>query len=129
MTDWTKDPALIEAMAKVDMAGLDALVERVNALRREVELRWTGTFADNTVNTLDVTATAIQSLTAQLAEARDKALEEAAVIADHHRNARRAAHTEAHRRGAKVSATSLLARSLEAQQLAVAIRALKESQQ
>lgn len=52
------------------------------------------------------------------------AIEAAATVADHHRVARRSAHTDAHRRQAKQQATSLLARSLEAQQLMVAIRAL-----
>ena len=65
---------------------------------------------------------------AQLVEERrlawNEAIEAAATIADHHRKARRAAHNEAHRRGAKRQATSALGRSLEAQQLMVAIRAL-----
>lgn len=65
---------------------------------------------------------------AQLVEERrlawNEAIEAAATIADHHRKARRAAHNEAHRRGAKRQATSALGRSLEAQQLMVAIRDL-----
>jgi uncharacterized protein (DUF2342 family) len=42
------------------------LVEQVKSLRAEMELRFTGTFADNAVNTLDATADRITALSAEV---------------------------------------------------------------
>lgn len=47
------------------------LVERLRVLRREIELRWTGEFADNAVNTLDAVDARITTLEAEVARLRD----------------------------------------------------------
>lgn len=64
-------------MAETDpVRDVDALV----ALRREIELRWTGEFADNAVNTLDAAATTITALQAEVA-AQMAALDRLAEVA------------------------------------------------
>jgi len=50
------------------MADKHTPVERLNRLRRELELRFTGAFADNAVNIIDVAATRITALEAEKAE-------------------------------------------------------------